>query len=255
MAIISGNKMYPLGFSDTIEIQNPANIIVTGITTGNATNTLNDTTKRFDGTAQATGSITGFVLTLNAPAAGNVFKVGMVLSGTNVVSGTVITSFGTGSGGAGTYNVSISQTVGSTTITGTGDPLVRVGDVVLYTNTASPTTSNIYQYAIVTAIPTATSLTLSATVSLVWSINDSYVIFQAPRNGGFASEGCLLYISNGGAGITNTTSVSLVTNSNDTLTLPGVQNNTPFPVQVRRMPHTGNTFRATPATSIAYGIW
>ena len=255
MAIISGNKMYPLGFSDTIEIQNPANIIVTGITTGNATNTLNDTTKRFDGTAQATGSITGFVLTLGAPAAGNVFKVGMVLSGTNVVSGTVITSFGTGSGGAGTYNVSISQTVGSTTITGTGDPLVRVGDVVLYTNTGSATTSNIYQYAIVTAIPTATSLTLSATVSLVWSINDSYVIFQAPRNGGFASEGCLLYISNGGAGITNTTSVSLVTNSNDTLTLPGVQNNTPFPVQVRRMPHTGNTFRATPATSIAYGIW
>lgn len=255
MAIISGNKMYPLGFSDTIDIQNPANIIVTGTANGAATNTLNDTTKRFDGTAQATGSITGFVLTLNAPAAGNVFKVGMVLSGTNVVAGTVITSFGTGSGGAGTYNVSISQTVGSTTITGTGDPLVRVGDVVLYTNTGSATTSNIYQYAIVTAIPTATSLTLSATVNLVWGVGDSYVIFQAPRNGGFASEGCLLYISNGGVGITNTTSVSLVTNSNDTLTLPGVQNNTIFPVQVRRMPHTGNTFRATPATSIAYGIW
>ena len=41
------------------------------------------------------------------------------LSGTGVAAGTVITGRVTGSGGAGTYTVSISQTVKSTTITAT----------------------------------------------------------------------------------------------------------------------------------------
>jgi hypothetical protein len=47
------------------------------------------------------------------------FIVGMALSGTGVTAGTYITALGTGTGGAGTYIVSISQTVASTSITGT----------------------------------------------------------------------------------------------------------------------------------------
>jgi hypothetical protein len=42
----------------------------------------------------------------------------MYLSGTGVTAGTQIISLGTGVGGTGTYNVSASQTVASTAITG-----------------------------------------------------------------------------------------------------------------------------------------
>jgi hypothetical protein len=51
----------------------------------------------------------------------------MVLSGTNVLSGTYITALGTGSGGAGTYTINRSQTVASTTITGTTAKSIDIG--------------------------------------------------------------------------------------------------------------------------------
>lgn len=47
------------------------------------------------------------------------FGIGQVLSGSGVTSGTQITALGTGTGGLGTYIVNISQTVGSTAISGT----------------------------------------------------------------------------------------------------------------------------------------
>jgi hypothetical protein len=70
-------------------------------------------------TASGTASsITTTVLTVGGTVAGT-FSVGMLLSGTSVLSGTYITSFGTGSGGAGTYNINQTQNVVATTITGT----------------------------------------------------------------------------------------------------------------------------------------
>lgn len=50
------------------------------------------------------------------------FTIGQVLSGTGVTPGTTITAFGTGTGGTGTYTVSASQTVASTTISGANTP-------------------------------------------------------------------------------------------------------------------------------------
>ena len=69
--------------------------------------------------ASFTGSITGTVLTVSGGVTGTV-QVGQVLSGTGVTANTIIVSLGTGSGGTGTYNVSVSQTAGSTAITATG---------------------------------------------------------------------------------------------------------------------------------------
>jgi hypothetical protein len=66
--------------------------------------------------ANVTGSISTTVLTVSAVTSGALY-VGAVLSGTGVTSGTTIASLGTGTGGTGTYNVSISQTAASTTIT------------------------------------------------------------------------------------------------------------------------------------------
>ena len=66
-----------------------------------------------------TGSIatSSTTLTISAVSSGLLF-VGCVISGTNVTPGTYITAILTGTGGVGTYTVSVSQTATSTTITG-----------------------------------------------------------------------------------------------------------------------------------------
>jgi hypothetical protein len=66
--------------------------------------------------AVVTGSIATTTLTVTAVTSG-VLKVGQVISGSGVTAGTTITALGTGTGGTGTYTVSASQTVSSTTIT------------------------------------------------------------------------------------------------------------------------------------------
>ncbi|CAB4123405.1 hypothetical protein UFOVP41_53 [uncultured Caudovirales phage] len=65
-----------------------------------------------------TGSISGTTLTVTAVSSGNI-GIGSTISGTGVTVGTTITALGSGTGGVGTYTVSVSQTVASTTITGT----------------------------------------------------------------------------------------------------------------------------------------
>ena len=66
-----------------------------------------------------TGAIAGGLTTLNVTAVtSGVIQVGMVIGGAGVTSGTTITALGTGTGGTGTYTVSVGQTVASTAITG-----------------------------------------------------------------------------------------------------------------------------------------
>jgi hypothetical protein len=65
--------------------------------------------------AIVTGAISGTTLTVSAVTSGTL-KIGQTIEGTGVTDGTIITAFGSGSGGAGTYTVSASQTVSSTTI-------------------------------------------------------------------------------------------------------------------------------------------
>jgi hypothetical protein len=61
-------------------------------------------------TAQFTAQIATTVLTVSAVASGAI-AVGDWINGSGVTGGTRITSLGTGTGGAGTYNISTSQTV------------------------------------------------------------------------------------------------------------------------------------------------
>ena len=67
-----------------------------------------------------TGSISGTTLTVTAVSSGTIV-VGQILTGTGISSSpqTIITALGTGNGGVGTYTVTPSQTVGSTTISTT----------------------------------------------------------------------------------------------------------------------------------------
>lgn len=69
------------------------------------------------GPAIVQGSISGTTLTVSAVTSGRL-DVGQVISGTGVAAGTYITAYGTGTGGTGTYTVSASQSVASTTIRG-----------------------------------------------------------------------------------------------------------------------------------------
>lgn len=82
--------------------------------------------------AEVTGAISGTTLTVSAVASGKLF-VGQVISGSGVTPSTTITALGTGTGGAGTYTVSDSQTVSSTTITATG-PTYAVDDDFVIVN-------------------------------------------------------------------------------------------------------------------------
>ena len=74
------------------------------------------TTAERAGSFTGIGSITGTTLSLSSVATGAAY-VGATITGTGVTAGTRITEFLTGTGGAGTYTVSASQTVASTTIT------------------------------------------------------------------------------------------------------------------------------------------
>jgi hypothetical protein len=67
--------------------------------------------------AIVTGSISGTTLTVSAVTSGTLY-VGQTIQGTGVTALTIITALGTGTGGAGTYTVSTSQTVSSTTLYG-----------------------------------------------------------------------------------------------------------------------------------------
>jgi hypothetical protein len=66
-------------------------------------------------TATVTADITGTTMTVTAVASG-IITVGQQVNGTGVAQLTKITALGTGTGGVGTYTVSISQTVVSTTM-------------------------------------------------------------------------------------------------------------------------------------------
>jgi len=69
-----------------------------------------------DAGVQVTGSIAGTTLTVTAVNAGSSLAVGMIVGGTGVTVGTTITALGTGIGRTGTYTVSASQTIVSTTL-------------------------------------------------------------------------------------------------------------------------------------------
>lgn len=97
------------------------NLTASGITTQVTGPTGSDYATRLctsSDRAKFTASVSGTVLTVTAVTYGTI-QVGMTLAGNAVLSSTVITSFGTGSGGTGTYNLNQSQTLSSGLMIGT----------------------------------------------------------------------------------------------------------------------------------------
>jgi hypothetical protein len=86
-------------------------------------------------TAVVTGAITTTTLTVTAVSSGTL-RVGQTISGTGVTGGTTITALGTGTGGTGTYIVSVSQSVTSTTITAVNK--VNGGNTATFSSLSAP---------------------------------------------------------------------------------------------------------------------
>ncbi len=89
-----------------------------------------------------TGSVSGTTMTVTAVTSGAIY-VGAAVTGTGVTAGTLVSALGTGTGGSGTYTVSASQAVASTTLTctpGFGD--ATGADQVLASYSATISTYN-----------------------------------------------------------------------------------------------------------------
>jgi hypothetical protein len=126
------------------------NLSVTGaqVNTGNflAAGVLGAyTAASFTGGISNGSGVAGNILNISAVASGTIF-IGQRVTGSGVSSDTLVTGFGTGSGGAGTYTVSISQLVGAgTSLTGaasaiattpaTGDNSVNVATTAFVQST------------------------------------------------------------------------------------------------------------------------
>jgi hypothetical protein len=108
-------------------------------------------------TASFTGSVSGTTLTVSAVASGTI-AVGQVISDLtgSLLANTIITALGTGTGGIGTYSVSISQNVisesmTSATTSNVATPRARINSL-LYANTYVPAISALGSWAQVAAI-------------------------------------------------------------------------------------------------------
>lgn len=107
-------------------------------------------------------------LTITVASTGT-FAIGQVVTGAGVTAGTMITAFGTGIGGVGTYAVSISQTIGSIALTMVTAPVVVTYDSTsggfIITSGVTGAASSITACS-VNAIATALGLTTAAGVTL-----------------------------------------------------------------------------------------
>jgi len=87
-----------------------------------------------------TGSISTTTLTVSSVLSGTI-AVGQAIFGQGIAQNTVITALGTGTGGTGTYTISNSQTVASTTINSVDAPAVVTASIAGTTMTVSAVTS------------------------------------------------------------------------------------------------------------------
>jgi hypothetical protein len=105
----------------------PQETVITALGTGSGgvgTYTINNTAtiaseRMNSATAGAvyTAALSGTTMTVSAVASGTLY-IGQAVQGTSVAANTIITAFGTGTGGTGTYTISTSQTVSSRTMYG-----------------------------------------------------------------------------------------------------------------------------------------
>ena len=120
------------GMSDSVDLQIGSAITATGVGT---TGTITATATTHSTASCTAGTIAGSVFTVAGTVSGT-FVIGMVLSGAGIANGYFIVS-----GSGTTWNLNTSDTVGSTTITGTADLITVSSTSNLQLNTIITTPS------------------------------------------------------------------------------------------------------------------
>ena len=167
--------------NDTVVMLSSSDTMPTGLLTNTLYYVVNTSaTTYFSGT----GSISGTTLTITTVHAGSI-GVGTVISGTGVTAATAVTSLGTGTGGTGTYNVNNSQTVASTTISGTfsGSQTIKLSLVAPGGGTQTPADITVVGTGNLTLTPVAlanTAPTGSSTAAIATTefVTNSIVSYQ-----------------------------------------------------------------------------
>lgn len=155
--------------------------------THTATATLHNVYEALLPSATSTGSsIAGTVLTIAGTITG-AYSIGQILSGTGVTANTTITAFISGTGGAGTYTVSVSQTVGSTAITGVApvtdsNSWARADSTNRWRMFDSSTSSQTANVGAITVVETITGLA-DAVALLNVSCAEATVVMTDPTDG------------------------------------------------------------------------
>ena len=136
------------------------------------------------GATCSSGTIASTVLTVAGTVVGK-FAVGQVVSGAGVTVGTTILSLGTGTGGAGTYNLSVASTVSSgELVTGTDGTMnvtaVSSGTLAIGQTVTGPG-STVAAHTVITALGTGTGGTGTYTVSVAQQVNsETLTVTNAP---------------------------------------------------------------------------
>jgi hypothetical protein len=139
-----------------------------------------------------TGYISGSLLTVTAVTSGTI-AVGQLITGSGITQYTTIDSLGTGTGGAGTYNVGISQTVGSS-----GSPITISSTLQFVNITAATTNVNVYYSIIFDGGSPITNVTANiysagSLVNSVTGTSSPIIIVGTPTN---SADTITLYATN-----------------------------------------------------------
>jgi len=217
----SGTFSYtPTGLTTTLLRENYQYISMTVYQPNDYATVETTATATAQTTATMTGSsISGTTLTVGTLSSGTI-SAGMVLSGGTTASGTYIVSNISGSGNGSTWTVSISQTVSSTTITGTSNQ-------VTLSSTTGMTVNTPIKFGISTQATNSDALTnyitVTSTLGMVVNMPVSFTTAQGSSPIGGLTSGTTYYVSsiisgtqltisatNGGSVLSVTTSAGLM---------------------------------------------
>lgn len=171
-----------------------------------------------------TGSISGTTLTVSG-FSGDAILVGHALLGTGVTEGTNITAFGSGSGGNGTYTVSASQTVGSTTMQSGTAAFNNLGAAANRWNTGY--IANVLSTNVTATTGSFTDISIAGTASGagVATANTASTLVKRDASGNFSAGTITATLSGTATNATNSAITNDIT-TNATVGLVWVTSNT-----------------------------
>lgn len=239
LATFGGTDIAWTGTTYVVAVANSTNVVIGTTLNGTWTAQAHGGDLAFDVAESspyvggATGSISGTTLTItSAPTTGS-FAIGQPIYGTGVTSGTLITALGTGTGGTGTYTVSASQTVASTTISGGGE-------VVLFKTNTNPTSATSYR-ATFGAATTYNSIN-------IFAIAGYSMKYDASKYVPFSSGGMWVFGGNS-AFVQTTTSAVTVSLTNLATTLGSLGNTFTNATAINNIQYLGSNYCSLASTN------